>query len=317
MIKFIKYTLYKESSRIANKFGYHLLNDSQMNSLASFSSHLMKLADDNLFEHTIDSIVFSKDRAMQLHAFLSSYIEMVENKGKMYILYTFSDERHQKSYNNLIEQFQSEHFIFIKETHFRDQLIDILAKSKSNKIIFYVDDMIFTRRIDYNLFKTIDTTTAILSLSRGKDMDYSMVLKKKLTLPPFLTLGNNLMQFSWNYLNGYSDWTYPLGVSGYMYSRVEIYSICKAINFKAPNSLESAMQLFLPYFINRYGICTEFASCICIHANLVQTEGKNPVIGKFSIEQLLTLWEKGKRIDLREFYNKPMTIAQIQDYSFV
>lgn len=53
-------------------------------------------------------------------------------------------------------------------------------------------------------------------------------------------------------------------------------------------------RMYILYFINRYGLCTEFASCVCVYANLVQSESKNPVLGTFSIDQLLDLWEMVK-----------------------
>lgn len=64
-------------------------------------------------------------------------------------------------------------------------------------------------------------------------------------------------------------------------------------------------------------LCRAFASGVCVHANLVQSEGKNPVLETFSMEQLLELWEHGKRINLQDFYDKPMNITQVQKYTFV
>ena len=317
MIKLVKRKIHKLKSRILKITGYHLFNPVQMKSLSNFSFYILRYVENKNTNNIIDSIVFSKDRAMQLHAFLTSYIEQVSNRGKMFIIYTYSNERHQRSYDELMKIFIRENFIFIKEINFREQLINILEKSKAGKIIFYVDDMIFSHPIDYNTLKTVDATHNILALSRGKDMKYSIVLQKELVQPTFNKLNNNLLQFKWNSLEGESDWTYPLGVSGYMYGRIEITSMFKAINFKAPNSLEAGMQLFLPYFKDRFGLCFEFAPCVCIHANLVQTECKNPVIGTFSIDELLILWENGKRINLKEFYHKPMKISQVQEYSFL
>lgn len=317
MIKFIKRRAYKFSKALFKRLGYQLLSFNQVENLAGFTFNILEAAIDKTTLSKIDSIVFSKDRAMQLHAFLLSYKEQVSNRGRMYIIYKYSNQRHKKSYEELRQMFIDEDFIFIEELDFRNQLIELLERSDAGKIIFYVDDMIFTHPIDYKVLGGIDTAKYILALSRGKDMNYSVVLQKRLVLPKFTNIGNNLERFNWDYLKEYSDWTYPLGVSGYMYGRIEIYSMLKAIDFKAPNSLESQMQLFLLYFNNRYGLCTEFATCVCVHVNLVQTEGKNPILGTFSIDQLLDLWENGERIDIREFYNKPMSVTQIQKYQFV
>jgi hypothetical protein len=291
------------------------MSHKQINRSIDSSFYILKFVNNSCRE--IDSIVFSKDRSMQLHAFLLSYTEKVCNRGRMYILYKCSDERHKKSYNELKADFTNENFIFIEETNFRSQLIEILDNSNAGKVIFYVDDMIFTHKIDYKELEKIDTNRYTLALSRGKDMNYSIVLQKPLVQPPFTEIGNNLLQFNWDYLEEFSDWTYPLGVSGYMYGKVEVSFICKTIDFKAPNSLESAMQLYLVYFKNRLGLCPESATSVCVHANLVQNEFTNPILGTFSIDELLNLWEKGKRIDVQEFYEKPMNITQVQKYTFV
>lgn len=317
MIKLFKQQIKKISTSWLKRYGYDLIAQTELKSLADFSNGILQIAEGKKNNNKIDSIVFSKDRAMQLHAFLLSYIERVDNRKRMYILYKCSNERHHKSYEQLKEIFIKEDFVFVEEIQFREQLIEILEQSEAGKILFYVDDMIFTHKINYEIFENIDTTSSVLALSRGKDFDYSTVLLKPLIQPPFTKLKSNLEQFNWNFSDVYSDWTYPLGVSAYMYGKIEITAMLKAISFKAPNSLEHAMQVFLINFNNRYGLCMEFATCVCVHANLVQTEGKNPVLGTFSIDQLLNLWESGKRIKLDEFYDKPMKVTQVQKYTFL
>jgi hypothetical protein len=317
MIKVIKSKLYKFATYLLNRLGYQLFRYEQVERLKELNYNLLSYITARIASKDIESIVFSKDRAMQLHAFLLSYTDMVSNRGKMYILYKCSDDRHKKSYEELQDGFRNENFVFIEETNFRSQLIEILDNSDAGKVIFYVDDMIFTHNIDYSVLEKIDTNKYTLALSRGKDMNYSVVLQRPLTRPPFTEIGNSLFQFNWNYLEEFSDWTYPLGVSGYMYGKVEVTSIFKTIEFKAPNSLESAMQLFLAYFKNRLGLCPEYATSVCVHANLVQDEWNNPILGTFSIDELLNLWESGKRIDVHEFYDKPMNITQVQKYTFV
>jgi hypothetical protein len=317
MIKLFKQQIKKISSSLLKRYGYDLIAHSELKSLADFSFNILQVAEEKNNNNRIDSIVFSKDRAMQLHAFLLSYTERVDNRKRMYVLYKCSNDRHKKSYEQLKAIFISEDFVFIEEHYFREQLIEILEKSEAGKILFYVDDMIFTHKINYEVFENIDTTSSVLSLSRGKDFDYSTVLLKTLVQPPFTRQKNNLEQFNWNFSDIYSDWTYPLGVSAYMFGKVEITAMLKAVSFKAPNSLEQAMQTFLMNFINRYGLCMEFATCVCVHANMVQTEGRNPVLGTFSIDQLLNLWESGKRIKIDEFYDKPIRVTQVQKYTFL
>jgi hypothetical protein len=275
-------------------------------------------ATDNLKDQlTISSIVFSKDRAMQLNAFLSSYITMVKNYEKMYILYKCSDDRHQKSYDELMHIYHNKPFIFIKEENFSNQLLHILKSDDAQNIIFYVDDMIFIRPFDYSEIKKIDTTKYVLSLTRGKDLTYSIVLNKPLKVPTLLNFSDNFKMFDWFEYNEFSDWQYPLGVSGYMFGREECLVMLENISFKAPNSLESKMQKFIPLAKEKKGICPLKVVTVCVHANLVQTEGTNNTLGTFSVDDLLQKWEKSLEIDTHDFYDKDAIIAQELNYSFI
>lgn len=211
----------------------------------------------------IISIVFSKDRAMQLDCFLASYFENVENPSSIKVLYYASNESHNISYIDLIKIYSKYPVEFILETDFRLNLITILENSNQDKIIFFVDDMIFTQKINYNSFKGIDPLKNILCLSRGKDLKYSIVLEKKIKTPNFSKFSDNLFHFHWNEINEFSEWTYPIGVSGYMFSRLEIIALVKAVPFKAPNSLENNLQVFIPYFNQRGGLCFESNSSMC------------------------------------------------------
>jgi hypothetical protein len=308
----LKQTIFKTLNSFFNKKGYSLMPNKSINSI---NNHYTNFTQNIILNNNIISFVFSKDRAIQLNAFLESYFENITNFSQMVILYKASDLNHKKSYEELKRIYKKLPVVFVEEINFRKQLINILSNFSEDKIIFYVDDMIFTHKFDYDKLEGINPYENIVSLSRGADLTYSSVLLKKLKVPTFLKI-DGLLKFSWNEINEFSDWTYPLGVSGYMFATKEILSIIENIDFKAPNSLEGNMQVFLPLFKDRIGICTKNAISICVHANLVQTEGLNPTLGEFSIEDLLNRWNKGSKIDVSKFYNKKITIAQDQNYTF-
>ena len=267
-------------------------------------------------EHKVDSIVFSKDRAMQLHAFLSSYIQMVSGRGTMYVLYRGSDERHAQSYRELAAEFCGEDFVFVLETDFKAQLREISDQSAASVIGLFVDDMLFIRAVDYHRILEFDLLKQVVTLSRGKDLEYSQVLKKHLTLPPFARAGDDFLSFKWNYADEYSDWTYPIGVSGYFFARDEWVVMLRSIDFKAPNSLEGNLQVYRPLFLDREGVCPDQISCVCIHANLVQTECVNPTLGTFSVEELLARWQDGLAIDLSFHRGSSGGEVQFKPYLF-
>jgi hypothetical protein len=265
----------------------------------------------------IVSVIFSKDRAMQLDGFLASYFENVKNYSNIIVLYHVSNDAHNKSYHDLRKIYSDFPVEFIAESNFRNNLIEVLDNAPQDRVIFYVDDMLFSQKIDYDWLREVDPLLDIVSLSRGKDLTYSTVLAKKLEVPSFTKFSENLYRFKWNEIAEFSDWSYPIGVSGYMFSRTECLAMMRATPFKAPNSLEQNLQHFFPYFITRGGICIENVATPCVHTNLTQTEGYNNVLGYFSLEELLELWNEGKRINYREFMGIEVSEAEVKKYSFI
>lgn len=265
----------------------------------------------------IVSLIFSKDRAMQLDGFLASYFENVKNYSTIKVLYHVSNDAHKNSYEELQNIYADLPVEFVPETDFRTNLITIIEQSFEDRIIFYVDDMLFSQKIDYDWLKVVDPLENIVSLSRGKDLNYSTVLAKKLEIPFFNKISENLYHFKWNEISEFSDWTYPIGVSGYMFSRPEITAMMKTTHFKAPNSLEHNLQQFLPYFSMRGGICLEYVATPCVHTNLTQTEGYNNILGHFSLNELLELWNQNKRIDYKEFLGLKVSDAEEKKYNFI
>ena len=146
-------------------------------------------------------------------------------------------------------------FIFISEIKFRKELIMVVRESRASKVALYVDDIIFLRKVAYKDVVEYDSLDYIISLGRGKDLDYSIVLNKPQSIPTLFKEKADWVSFRWDELKEYSDWTFPLGVGAYLYDRVELLMIINELNFKAPNSLEIAMQRYQNYFSNRIGLC--------------------------------------------------------------
>lgn len=312
----MKAFLRKKIKSFFAKKGVEILRGNQF----EFIKHYYETIQQNYFKpdnEEIASIIFSKDRAMQLDAFLRSYYANVINPVTVKVLYYTSSEEHNKSYDELKQLYSNKSVVFIKESNFRDQIISLLEDTFEDRVFFFVDDMVFSRGIDFKLFTKIDPLENIVTLSRGKDLSYSTVLAKKIDIPSLKKLKNGLMCFSWKEIKEFSDWTFPLGVSGYMYARKEILCMLKSISFKAPNSMEGQMQHFNIYFSNRNGVCGEYVITPCVHANLTQTEGYNPITGHFSLSELLQEWQVGKRIRFEDFHEIPVTDAETMRYTFV
>ncbi|MEI6864586.1 hypothetical protein [Flavicella sp.] len=296
------------------KIGYLIISEVVFSGFKSFYCNYIAL--DTFNDREIVSLVFSKNRAMQLHAFLESYLENVENYSSMIVLYKATNVLHEKSYEDLKKVFKKYPIKFVEENNFREQLLMEIDSITAEKLILYVDDMIFSHKVDYEQLLNINHNTHQLSLSRGKDLTYSSVLLKSLELPVFLEKEEGILEFSWNEIKEYSDWSYPLGVSGYLYSSREFLAMIKTLSFKAPNSLEVELQNFLFLYKDRKGLCYQDVICVCVHANLVQDEVENPTLETFSVDELLSIWNEGYKITISDFYGKPVAISQEMKYNF-
>lgn len=314
IIKYFKALLVKYLLLILNRKGFEIIRTKDLKEITSHYWKVIIEMKNSKNVDKIDSIVFSKDRALQLYAFLESYYEMVTNHGRMYILFKATNDRHKKSYIELQNLFKFKDCVFIEEIDFRQQLLEICENSNAKMIGLYVDDMIFLIKVDYQKILNLDLQECVVALSRGKDLDQHP--GRELILPEFTKRADGFESFRWDYSNSFSHWTYPVGVSGYFYYKDEWNVMLRNTLFRAPNSLEGSLQKFVPLFMQREGICLDQIACVCVHANLVQTEWDNPILGTFSIDELLEKWEKGLCIDISKFYNSPGMDAKYQTYEF-
>lgn len=252
-------------------------------------------------------IVFSKDRVMQLHAFLSSFFEKVDGSFPVTVLYTFSSSRHEKSYDDLSRMFGAK-VKFIKETSFRRQLIDLVSSVQERKIIFFCDDGVVVEDVSLESMTKYNPRVIMGSLLRGMDWTYCFAYAKDQALPGFkegVIDDSRFLVWRWGEATESPDWSYPLSVGGHIFSKDELLLILKSIKFKAPNSLEGNMQAFKPLFLKRYGICFRKTQLGSVPVNIVNTEiVDNLITGEYSADELLEKWESGLRIKHEVYYGK-------------
>jgi len=312
----MKTKIYKVLCLLANYFGKSIvsLTEQEIKNqyLKWLFNHKLELQDSR-----IEIVVFSKDRAMQLHALLQSFDKYGKNYGPIHVLYTTGNLEHENTYQDLISELQGFNIFFYRETDFKSNLEEIINIIKSDKLAFFVDDMLFLRDVDFQSLSSFNPLINIISLTRGSDFDFSVVLGKSLTLPNFTEINTELLSFDWSEINEYSDWTYPLGLSGYIYCKQEMQTMLSLIDFHSPNTLEASLQVFIQFFIYRKGICYRTTPTCCIHANIVQTDFINPTIGSFGVEELREIWEKGFAIDVQNFAGKNCKEAELLNYKFI
>lgn len=268
----------------------------------------------------ISGIVFSKNRAMQLHALISSYFHYTKNYVPLTVLFTYSDEQHKISYEILQRELSAFPVTFIYETNFSLQLKEIVSNTHADRIFFMTDDAVFLDHYNLSDCLDFDPTKNIFSLRLGADFDFCYSYNRKQAVPAFSPIninGKNLVGWIWENMTESPDWIYPLSVDATIFLKKEIELLLYHISFKSPNSLESQLQPYTKFFVQRRGICYPKVKYVNVPCNIVQTEYNNITTGTFSTSELLEKFLRGQRIDWKKLEKFNARDAQIVKFSFV
>lgn len=275
----------------------------------------------NVFElnNEISGIVFSKDRAMQLHALLSSYFYYVKNFAPLKILFICSSEEHEQSYQILKSSFKNFPVDFIKETQFDIQLRKMISNIKADRLFFMTDDGIFLDSFDLHDCLLFDPRQNIFSLRLGVDFDFCYTHDRKQDVPLFEKNAETQMfkYWVWKHMKDSPDWSYPLSVDATIFCKKEIEIMLNGVSFKNPNSLESQMQRYNDLFTFRNGVCYAKTKYVNVPCNIVQNEFDNNFTGAFSVDELLQHFLDGERIDWKKLEKYKARDAQTVKFSFL
>lgn len=318
MKKIILTYFYKVKRKIRKiKFQHHVKNieRSRFEALIKIRNSSLKILDNNL---SCEAIIFSKDRAMQLHALLETYKQKVKYPFTLNILYTYSNIEHEKTYESLIEQYSSKSIKFIVENNFRQQLLEIVSNISASKLFFLCDDQFFKEDFDVKDITKFNPYLITPSLNRG--LDTTRNIGRVNELPQFkdnIIADNDKKCWIWKENPQSLDWAYPLSVGGVIFSTKEMLLLLEMIDFKGPNSLEGNLQKYLNIFSDRYGICYEKAVLGSIPCNLVNTEVKNKIVETYSVDELLIKWNNGYRIKYEDLYGRSWDDLLYAKFEFV
>jgi len=273
----------------------------ERNALVSLQVARTQLVPENTVQG-VESVVFSKDRALQLHALLSSLQEKTSVPIRLHILYFASTKRHQLAYDDVIQIFEEKDVSFLRQKNtrsFREDLISLLERISSQRIFFLVDDIVFTRAFDPMDFCRFDTDRYVPSLRMGLNLRRCYTKQADMPAPEW-SCGQEKDKDKtfWFWKDGILDWNYPLSVDGHFFATWEILEMAKKLPFKAPNSFEETLQRFRPIFLSRRGVAYTRSRLVNIACNKVQDENQN-ICGKMHQDFLLEKWEEGLQMDYR------------------
>jgi len=258
----------------------------------------------NQKSNNVTSIVFSKDRAMQLDCILRSFFKhcLDSSSVDMNVLYTASDLAHESQYKSLKEDYPS--VVFVREKDFRKDLLSMLRSS--DYTLFLVDDNIFVK--DFTVSDTVSALYANensigFSLRLGRNTRYCYMLDRIQRLPDFQRASGDILVYQW--VGADHDFGYPLEVSSSVYRTSDMTALLEKIDFRNPNTLELAMDSSKGLFSARRKelLCFEQSVAFCNPVNTVQKMWKNRsgTDSGHSLETLAEMFDKGLRINVEKF----------------
>lgn len=286
------------SSRIGNEE-----IERRCGSLMRASSFFNKAGDQEMA-----AVIFSMDRALQLHALLGSYRDNVINGPKLNIVYRTTSERHEISYVKVLDEYADLIETAVSQNDrksFRRLLIELIESSRAEHLFFLVDDNLFIESLDLRCFARSATPYSIPSMRMGENLSYCYTVQKN-QLKPLLEqypdgsdCSSELRYWFWG--NEELDWAYPLSVDGHLFQRKEILALAQSIEFDSPNTFEGALQEYSFAYQWRLGVCYKKSRLINIPYNRVQNDVMN-IHGEVHQDEMLKMWEDGYRIDRAAYY---------------
>lgn len=232
----------------------------------------------------INSIVFSKDRASQLHLLLSSLYKNAPGIFNINVLYTSSNEDFERGYEKL-KEICKENFWnvnFVKESNnFKEDVMSLL-KSEHKYTTFFTDDDVLFGAIDYetieNSLSQEDIFCFSLRLGTNTTYCYSENQNNQIVLS-----GEKDNYIFWDWQKSWYDFGYPLSVDGHIFRTKEILKLSKPLNFQNPNTYEAALQIYENFPRIMMAGYKDSSKLVGIPVNVVQNVFPNRKGEKFGI----------------------------------
>jgi hypothetical protein len=229
-------------------------------------------------------IIFSKNRACQLHLLLESIVKCSTDLfNNITVLYK-SDSGYESGYELLKKRFKWVNFKL--EENFRKDTLELI-NYKCEYTTFLVDDVVFFDKHNSTISDITEymNTKDVLcfSLRVGTNSTYSHPANVHYKMGEYETNGKFI---HFNFREQKGDLSYPLSVDGHIFKTTTIKDLVSNTMFHNPNTLESNLQQYmrgnLPSNIMASFIHSKMVS---VPVNLVNDTFKNRHGLKFYISE--------------------------------
>lgn len=244
-------------------------------------------------------IVFSKDRPLQLHALLHSYLHHCRPPPRLEVLYTASSPAYLAAYEEVMTLFPDAAIGWHRECDFAADVRALIAGLRTQGVFFLVDDMVFIRPVGFPALAVWPLERYIPSLRLGRNITWSHFAGAPRRQPSLESVADGLL--TWRVAEAHAEWRL-ISFDGDIFLRAELEAMAGAVTFSSPNKFELALAIFLPALSLRRGLCFEQSRVVNLPLNRVQREFANPA-GGLHPDTLLDYWQHGLCLDVDGLYN--------------
>jgi hypothetical protein len=262
-------------------------------------------------------IIFSKDRALQLHATLSSLKYRLEDYEKLHVYVLYKTTKYWHQYDELIKEFKE--VTFLVETTLVSQIFYI--SKRHDYLMFVTDDTMFY--LDFSIEEcTYHLTTqkdAIgFSLRVGNNINWWHIGNIPIECPELFQVGTYINRFRWP--GEQKDFGYPLEVSSSIYRSDDIIPLLDKVHGD-PGSIESYLNQQKGQFVKTkpYLLCFNVSVAFAAPVNIVRATTRCPHGRQYSysIDELVKIFDEGKRIDIQAVPKLVNACHQEMEYKFI
>lgn len=196
----------------------------------------------------INTIVFSRDRAAQLKLFLDSINKNASGIFNLNVLYSYTDEEHQKGYEKILDNNIYANVNFIPEKNeFKEQILELINEGGEYFTFFLDDDIIYNNVDISDIIKTLESDDDLVcfSLRLGENVTKCYTLGADNVMHDILKEGN-IMKWDWSL--HYIDFGYPFAMDGHIFRKSDILKLVKKSTFSCVEELEMALFDFADMF---------------------------------------------------------------------
>lgn len=261
----------------------------------------------------IDCIIFTKDRACQLDLLLRSISDNFINVGKVYVLYTYSNETFKRGYDKL--WYNSPDYIFpitfTEQKNFQQDTLSIINRFTTPFYLGLCDDDVAIKQFDCSdiIQKLDEPNVNAISLKAGLNIlgNYPQFVYPQ---PEFIET-EPYLKWEWKRSHPESDWGYPTCINGYIFKKDYFLSLINQFDFDKPTNLEGGLNILK--FQQMKSIMYSFKQSVLLNipANRIQNESPNfyDVNHNYTAKDLNDKFLDGYRISTENIYNSTVRMG--------